>query len=439
MSVKILILSASPRRDHYIDDLFKKKLTALGHEVWVRPCLREGRKAVLELNPDVCVIPPIRNPYARDFAATLKAFGCGVITRHTEPSVDMDDFKRMNEKQRGDIFGRFPYVVDLELIWGPDEEILLNKRGVPFPTKHVGAFVSSIYADEDIRNGLMNREVFLQKYEFDKDKKTVLFSSPWGCIDLSPDLQTDFVNESLDDAEGRDRYIEMIKHVVGKLKSKYNFLLTLHPGVLQDEYKEAGVPIDVETPAMDLLVNSDVLIHSGSTMAIEMHLLDKPAFQFGDINTNLDGGKCISTISEVSPGCKDAAAVVKHLKNMPSKSNANKDKIKDLELGRYGSFDGLAIDRAVEEIVKVEGSFTYFWPDVTFKDYSQVSVKKTADEISHRGHCGICGKDFWLADEKFMNDLCDRAEGDKEKLSLKHGLACPHCSSRFFVKRGAQR
>ena len=61
--MKIAILSASPRRDRYIDELFKRKLEAKGHEVWVRPCLREGRKSVLELEPDVCIVPPIRNPF----------------------------------------------------------------------------------------------------------------------------------------------------------------------------------------------------------------------------------------------------------------------------------------------------------------------------------------------------------------------------------------
>jgi hypothetical protein len=123
---KVLILTASPVRDKYIDKLIAKELTALGCEVRIHPCLREGRDATLNFLPDVVVVPPIRNIYARDLAAQLKKWKCGVITRHTEPSCSWQDWQKMSDQQRGDILGRWPYMVDMELVWSQDEAEILN-------------------------------------------------------------------------------------------------------------------------------------------------------------------------------------------------------------------------------------------------------------------------------------------------------------------------
>ena len=114
--MKILSLSASPQRDKYIDMLFQHKLVEAGHEAWIRPCLRNGRDAILELMPDIVSLPPIRNPYSRDFSETCKKFNLGVVTRHTEPSCDEADWSRMDKMQQADICGRFPYGVDAEFV-----------------------------------------------------------------------------------------------------------------------------------------------------------------------------------------------------------------------------------------------------------------------------------------------------------------------------------
>jgi hypothetical protein len=170
---KILILTASPVRDKYVDELIASKLRVAGHDVWVRPCLRQGRDSVLELEPDVVVVPPIRNPYSRDFVGTLKRWGCGVVTRHTEPSCSWQDWKKMDEKQRQEIMGRWSYIVDAELVWSQDEAEILKRRNCPFPVIPVGACNADVYKNAEMRARLRNVDAFRDKYKFAR-KKTLL-------------------------------------------------------------------------------------------------------------------------------------------------------------------------------------------------------------------------------------------------------------------------
>ena len=203
MAKRILILTASPNRDEPIDLLIAKELTKLGCEPFVRPCLRQGRDAVLELKPDVVVLPPIRNPYARDFAQACKDFGCAAITRHTEASCDWQDFKQMDERTKTEILGAFRYVVDCEIVWGADEADILSRRTNKFPVIPIGAFVADIYKDPDIIAKYLPKEALYQKHGLDINKKTILILSAWGFIDSSPDLSVDPQIECTKDEEGR--------------------------------------------------------------------------------------------------------------------------------------------------------------------------------------------------------------------------------------------
>jgi len=425
--VKILILTASPRRDKYIDLLFEDKLKAKGHEVWTRPCLREGRDAVTELRPDVVVVPPIRNPYSRDFCQVMKNWGIGIISRHTEPSCGKKEYEAMNKEEQADIMGRFAYGIDAEIVWGKEEAHILNTRGVPFKVTGVGAIVADLYKS-DIQP--IQREVLCQKHNLNSEKPIILISSPWGFIDSCPDLHTEVVTDTQrDDLAGRDNYIKMVQEL--KLD---NVLLTLHPGVDEKIYKTAlpNIPIDNELPAYDLLKNADVLVHSGSTMAVEMHLLNKPSIQFADVNGAGWWQSSGAVISKVSPKAKN----VDHLRDLIQKetkgSNANQRTIKALERGRYGDMDGKAIDRSVEIIDKIEGQFKLTWPYIG-RDYSQITIKKRAEDFIRPAACNICKERFFMLQPGFIDDLSKRTKVAKELLAPIHGTSCPHCASRFHV------
>ena len=269
---KILILTASPIRDKVVDDLIAEELRRRGNKVWVKACLRQGRQSALKFKPDVCVMPPIRNVHSRDMVEVMKRWGMGVVSRHTEPSCDWPDFKRMNPKEKAAILGPWPYRVDMELVWSPDEAEILNKRGVPFKTFPIGAVACDVFFREDLINKARDRTAFNLKYKFDDSKKNLLIASPWGFADSAPDLRVDETTEAKQDIAGRDRHFDMISKVANSLRDKWNILISVHPGVAEEPYKELAnrlqVPLDVASPSFELKVNSDALIHAGSTMAI---------------------------------------------------------------------------------------------------------------------------------------------------------------------------
>ena len=428
--MKVLILSASPRRDKYIDELLQHELQQRGYEVWVRPCLREGRTAVLEVEPNVVVVPPVRNPYSRDFVETCKNFGIGVVVRHTEPSCDKADFERMDQSQKADIYGKFPYNVDAEVVWGEFEAQELNKRGVPFKTTAVGAIVADLYKSEFLKEKVMSKEVLCQKHRLDISKPIVLAASPWGFIDSAPDLQTDHLQGVSKDAQGRDQYIAMLKELYDGLSATHNILVTLHPGVDEGYYRSQiqGVPIDTETAGFDLLHNADCLIHGGSTMAIEMHILGKPAFQFSDVNGCGWWQDGESVISQVSPRVRSAKELVDAVQMAEKKSNAFPHSLEKLEKGRYGSLDGGAIKKIADVVCQVSGEFHTYWPR-THRKYDQLMVR-TFNDVVQEARCNVCKDTFTIARPEFVAAIA-KATGTTEQ-ALMGNTFCPICGARFF-------
>ena len=434
--MKILILTASPIRDHLIDELIAEELRKRGHEVWVKPCLREGRKAAMEIKPDVVVTPPIRNPYSRDFVETLKHHGVGVVSRHTEASCDWADYKNMTQNEKIDINGRFPYKIDKELVWGPDEEQILGKRPAGFPTISVGAFGLDVCKQDPTRFG--NKQSFKQKYGF-KHAKTVLIACPWGFADSAPDLNIDETVNARKDIEGRAKHIAMIKELKEKIGDKWNLLITLHPGVLPEEYKAAfpDIPIDTDRSSIELLTHCDALIHSGSTMGMEMHMLKKPAFQYQDVNCKLTAGWWLKTgtpLSKVSPSFETVDALAEAILGSKKKSNANLDSIKELEEGRYGKMDGLAYKRAADEIETVEGKWNDKWSR-PIRDYNQPMCFRDAQEAFVEGECGICGEKYTVVKKEWMEKIAQMMKVQKEHFDSLNlfNVSCPNCCSKFYL------
>jgi surface carbohydrate biosynthesis protein len=437
--MKILILTASPQRDFAIDALLAEELTKLGNEVKIFPCLRQGRDAVLAEKPDVVVTPPIRNVYSRDFVNTMKNFGMGVITRHTESSIAWEDYKAIDLKERQDIVGRFGYEVDLEIVWSEDEVGMLRRRQTEFPVRAVGCFVADVYKQEGFETKFMPRDKFDEKHKLDPKKKTILMSSPWGFIDNSPDLRINPHSQCSRDEKGRDEWIKMANVIHKDLGKKFNILLTLHPNIDITPYAEAlkdtGLEIDTSSPAVELLKNTDILIHAGSTMCIEMHWLDKPTFQFGDVNhlvghnwVNRDG----AILSRISPHCKTPKDIVRAIKEVKYISNADPKGIEELARGRYGNMDGKASKRAAELINKVKGKFNYIWPDSPH-DYTQPLVRRTPSDVIVQSQCGICKKHFITVKLEYLQEMASLIGYKRKKIPPPPESLCPHCGSRFYT------
>ena len=448
---KILILTASPRRDSLIDEMIAGKLKELGNEVKVAPCLRAGRDTILAYQPDVVVVPPVRNMYSRDFCEDIKRFGCGLISRHTEPSCDWPDYKNMSKKQQIEICGNMQYYVDSELVWSQDEEQILNRRGAKFPSTAVGSVSVDKYLNPEFKKRFKHKVKFNKKYKFTK-KKTILVQSPWGFADHSPDLRIDEVDEFKKDNEGRDRHLNMIE-ALHKALPQYNILVTTHPGVITQPYIERlgklKIPLDTTSTSYELMINSDILVHAGSIMAIGAHFLDMPAFQFGDVNLKDSENwwhKSGKVMASLSPNCESVDKIVELINKTPNKasdlkSNINKSALSRLEKGRYGKMDGKATERAAEIINKIEGKFKFIWPRST-RDYSQLTILQDPSKIIADANCGICKESFAMMRPEYKQMIKVNFAGIVKDEALlkklmnvfepKRGTFCPHCGSRFM-------
>jgi len=439
---RVLILSASPIRDKLIDRMIADELVRLGCEVQVKPCLREGRKTVLEYQPDVVVTPPIRNPYSRDFVETCKDYGVGVVSRHTEPSCDWGDYKKLSENQKHEILGRWRYDIDKELVWGADEAEILSRRGCGFPVIPVGAIGLDIYFNKALCESLYDKKIFFEKYKLNPELKTLIISSPWGFADSAPDLSIEDIEIAQKDIDGRGKHLAMIEQVVTALRGKWNILITVHPGVVVEPYKQLAeklaVSLDADSPMMEMILHCDALIHAGSTTAISSHLLNLPAFQYGDVNCkNSDNwwGVPESAISRVSPKYNDVESLIAAIEKAERVSNANIETIKELEKGRYGNMDGLAYQRAAREISEVGGKFNLTWPRSPY-DYDQPVIFKDGHGKFDRSFCGICNRSFVVVNREWLHRLCNTMKGDVKIADnlIASCSVCPHCAARFFVK-----
>jgi hypothetical protein len=399
---KILFLTASPERDKIIDSLIAEELTRRGFKIKIAPCLREGRKAVLEFKPNVVVIAPIRNTYSRDFVEVLKGWGIGVVTRHTEASCDWQDWKVINKAWRQELLGRYKYYVDAEIVWGEDEAQILRSRRCPFPIYAVGAFALDIYFRKDLPKRFGTREKFNEERGLDNNKKTLVIGSPWGFADSAPDLQIPEIPVFNKDVEWRTIQLNMIKKAKEMLGDKWNILMRPHPGVLLPPYeefaKENRIPLDKDTEAPK------------NWWLVE----DTP-------------------MSQISPIFKEVDSLLEAVKTCKKKSNANKKALRRLETGRYGIMDGKATKRSADIISKIEGKFKFAWPKATV-DYDQLSVFKNPDTVLLQANCGICGNSFVALQMVWLKKMAAFVKlSDKQKFAIQaHNSFCPWCSAKFF-------
>jgi hypothetical protein len=333
MAKKILIFSGSPQRDKLIDELLAEKLRGLGNEVFVRKIPIGAQKAILEIKPNIVIVPPIRNPFAQELCVHLGKWNVGVVIRHVEPSCDTSDLESMAEGWARILLIPRPTSVRLELFWSQTELDFVKGRS---PTQHpmapVGALVADIYKDARFEKRFTDREKFNQRYKFKKDK-TLLISSPWGLIDLDSDNLGQTFSIVKKDAAAKGKWVKMVRCLYEQLSSEWNILITLHPGLdvksYESELSDLDLMIDCKSSAPELMMNCDALVHSGSTLAVEMHWLNKPAFQFGDVNSiDLPDGnwwhQAEASISRVSPFYLDGESLADAvIKCDLGKTNAN--------------------------------------------------------------------------------------------------------------------
>jgi len=324
-----------------------------------------------------------------------------------------------------------PASVKLELFWSDTEVKYVKNHGIKTHSAVVGAFVADIYKDKKLLKKIPAKTELFSRHQLDKDKKLLLVSSPWGFIDCAPDNPDKSSHLCSQDAEARDKWCVMIKEL--HAHQKWNVLATLHPNLDIELYKKklSPIPIDTSCTATELLIHSDYLIHSGSTMAVEMHWLNKPAFQFGDVNSlDMPDGNWWqrrgSAISQVSPYFIETGHVIAAIESTEATSNANAEAIRALEEGRYGKMDGKATERAAKLINQIEGEFKLYWPEPTL-DYDQLFLFKNVNKIVSKIRCNICEKFFFIINEKWLKNFNETYKIEPA-IDIPDDKACPHCA-----------
>lgn len=347
---KIIIFTNLPQRDKLIDDILAGALKARGFEVRVEQFLPRNREHILYYKPDIAVIPEARCEYTIALAKQCMSWGITVVIRRGEGGACQGAWDKMQDTERETVIGAWPYDVDLEIVWCDKFKELMVEYGYLPEEK--------IFVAGGVPFDVYFKEV---KPPRPKDRKVILFAPGWGHADRSPEYNIPEappgspLHKAASDRHrvGRAHWLEMIKRVHEEfpdwkkyLRVKTGEYIKPYQDVVSDE-----VGVLQPCPAIVALYNIDLLIHAGSTLAIEAHLSNTPALSYyGSIN-QVAG----YDYPHVSPDFENLDGLVEAIKNAElDKSNANEESIKILEREFYGAIDGKAIDRMADKIASLE-------------------------------------------------------------------------------------
>jgi hypothetical protein len=408
-----------------------KYLRSMGHQTWVKGLVGFGRESVIKYKPDAVVLPENRCEYTRDFVENLAGMGILTIVRRTEPGFSKADTR--SEVHKDFCVGKWFYYVDLELVWSEEFADILRdkyyKKNVvacggfafdpyyPKPVNDICAHYTGPWSEDNKCQVGINYYNAIKGHEYGKDdwlnylpcvksrkskykckqfkkqkKKTALFASIWDYADRNPTYCVPEIpyghpihaENFYKCREGRDIWIAELKRCM-KAYPDWNILLKIHPAEHPTEYVQVfgdSLKIFLHEKASEMLPCADVLIHAGSTMSIEAHLLGIPSYQLGALEDTL--------IGEVSPRIEKVELDKIEL----GKSNANLETIKKLEDTFFGKIDGQSCLRAAREINKLKPNKTNIpkrWPQ-TDRNYETPGVTQYPpwDKITDGVQCVGC-------------------------------------------------
>lgn len=393
---KVLILSNLPQRDRATDELLATKIREKGFDVRVAPFLPDNRMHILYWKPDICLMPEARCEYTIDVAQNLMHWGVFSILRRTEGGAAWGAWDKMEQAEKDTVIGAWPYDADLEIVWSEKFKDLIDKHGYMRKEKLFvcGGIPFDLYFEGP-------------KVERETKNHSICFAPGWGHADRNPEYNvpeappgSPIHKDAYDrHRRGREAWIAMMRKVMDAFP-KSEFFLRLKTGEAPTEYYEKlgnKLKLVMPCPARIPIMNSDLVIHAGSTLALEAHLCDKPAFSyFGNIN-QVPGYE----YPHVSKNFEDADELIKAIKKTElGKTNANLESIEILKKEFYGEIDGKACDRIAEMLTTIEIKPTCIpdtWPEPS-KDYYTPGVLKYIEgwicETCHRQSYTIPGKEM---------------------------------------------
>jgi len=399
--MKIRILTLTHQRDLFIDNMLAEELRSLGHDVQIRSYIYAGRETVTYEKPDAIIHPMVGGIYKMDFVRLCKEWGVEVIVRRGEAGIGRQQFEQLDADRKAIHMGQWDYspYVDIELVWGPEFARLLAEQGhMPANKLRVcGAFAFDPYFKPvPIRPKMPPR------------KMTILFATGFSTADCRSEYCETGLPEDSDYHQeiagihraARDNWIEAINELVKWFGDDWAFELKVRPGEVTQEYTERLSPEvkihPVESSSSEILMNIDVLVHSGSTMAIEAHLLDIPSFNFCNVNPD-------PLLASVSPNLASYRELEFHLSRAALiSSNINYGVYGELQNHLYGEIDGKACYRAAMFIDDYLSSTTYNplsipdeWPKTTKYHEDKENIHLEAKSGDVRWLCPCCRNVYW--------------------------------------------
>lgn len=390
---RILLLTNLPQRDMATDALLATHLRNAGCDVRHVPFLPKPREHILYYKPDIVIGPEARCEFTVDMYRVCKEFGIQVVAKRTEGGAARKAWDVMDDAERKTVIGAWTYDVDLEIVWSKDFADLLAENGY-IPRERIFA-----------AGGLPFDVYFTGPTAPDRSHThNILFATGWGHADRNPIYN---VPEAPPDSpihadaykrhrEGRDIWIKMMETANRKLSTVWNTYIRLKVGEHPTEYQQklgSRAQIIMPCDTKVALQHTNLLIHAGSTMAIEAHLMGIPALSFKGLTNQTKG----YNYPHVSPNFDNIDELIKAIKDTNlNKSNADTQAIATLEREFYGTIDGNAAKRAAERILMLEERQTKVpdaWP-AEKKDYSFPDCTK-----GYLGWiCETCGKTTYCSD-----------------------------------------
>lgn len=398
--MRIVFFSLTGQRDTLVDKRIAEFLRAKGHEVYVHNYASAATQSSTYLKPDVIIYPMAGADYKLNFMKYSREWGCINIVRRGEAGASRESLAKMDKDRQIITIGSEDYspYVDLELVWGQEfKDILVEHGKMPEDKLKVcGAFAFDLY--------------FLPQYWRAVNltiHKTVLFATGWSCADGMPHL----VECGLPDdseyqtvlykrhREGRDLWIDSIRKLKQNLpKKEFSFELKVRPGERTDEYRKAfGDTVNIypeQHSAIDALRCADILVHSGSTMALEAHFLRIPSVNFNNVNSD-------ELLASVCPKVETCEELEQFLRTVDiQQPNIDQDVFNQLQEHLYGKIDGRACERAagyIHDYIKDQKVKTHI-PDQWPKDarYQEEGIHLEQEEGDRRWCCPCC-KNFYFA------------------------------------------
>lgn len=404
--MKIGLYTLTHQRDKHIDKLLAEQLRRYGHEVVIRDYIYGARESICYEKPDAIIHPMVGGEYKMDTVKKCKEWGVEVIVRRGEAGMSRESFAALDDNRKKIILGNWDYsqYVDLELIWGQEFANIIAEQGhMPAEKlKACGAFAFDPYFAPDSKR--------IKK----TGKKVILFATGFSTADSMPGYCETGLPEGSDyhqelhkiHSDARKAWLKAIKDLVHWFGLNWVFELKVRPGESITVYTDK-VPSCVKVHpegavSSEVLKSVDVLVHSGSTLAIEAHLLDIPSFNFCNVNPD-------PLLATVSPRLETYNELEWNLAQVNiQQSNINEDVYRELQKHLYGQIDGKACERAAHYINEhladkvIKNTSPTTWPkEAMYHKDDSIHLEQQKGDI--RWSCPCCRNIFWGKKEGFYN------------------------------------